>query len=33
MANGKYLVSGCADWTMGYSSKDEDGALLVAVEA
>ncbi|MCJ1383559.1 hypothetical protein MMC17_006673 [Xylographa soralifera] len=31
--NGKYLVSGRADWAMGYSSKDEDGALLVAVEA
>ena len=31
--NGKFLVSGRADWAMGYSSKDEDGALLVAVEA
>jgi hypothetical protein len=29
----KFLVSGRADWTMGYSSKNEDGALLVAVEA
>jgi hypothetical protein len=31
--NGKFLVSGRADWTMGYSLKDKDGALLVAVEA
>ena len=31
--NSKFLVSGRADWAMGYSSKDEDGALLVAVEA
>ena len=33
VANVKFLVSGRADWAMGYSSKDEDGALLVAVEA
>lgn len=31
--NSKFLVSGRADWALGYSSKDEDGALLVAVEA
>ena len=31
--NSKFLVSGRADWTMGYSSKEEDGALFVAVEA
>jgi hypothetical protein len=31
--NSRFLVSGRADWAMGYSSKDEDGALLVAVEA
>jgi len=30
--NSRVLVSGRADWAMGYSSKDEDGALLVAVE-
>ena len=29
----KFLVSGRADWAMGYSPKDEDGALLVAVVA
>lgn len=29
----RFLVSGRADWAMGYGSKDEDGALLVAVEA
>jgi hypothetical protein len=31
--NSKFLVSGRADWALGYSSKDEDGALLIAVEA
>ncbi|MCJ1475906.1 hypothetical protein MMC13_004570 [Lambiella insularis] len=31
--NSRFLVSGRADWAMGYSLKDEDGALLVAVEA
>ncbi|KAK3174086.1 hypothetical protein OEA41_001330 [Lepraria neglecta] len=31
--NSRFLVSGRADWALGYSSKDEDGALLVAVEA
>lgn len=31
--NNRFFASGRADWTMGYSSKDEDGALLVAVEA
>ena len=31
--NSKFLVSARADWAMGYSSKGEDGALLVAVEA
>ena len=31
--NSKFLVSGHADWAMGYSSKNEDGALLVAIEA
>jgi hypothetical protein len=29
--NSKYLVTGQADWVMGYSCKDEDGALLVAL--
>ena len=29
----KFLISGRADWAMGYSSKNGDGALLVAVEA
>ena len=29
----KFLVSGRADWVLGYSPKDEDGALLVALEA
>lgn len=33
ISNGKFLLSGCADRAMGYSSKDEDDALLVAVEA
>ena len=31
--NSNFLVSGRADWAMGYSSETEDGALLVAVEA
>ncbi|KAL8819880.1 MAG: hypothetical protein Q9191_007638 [Dirinaria sp. TL-2023a] len=31
--NSKFLVSGRADWAMGYSSMDEDGALFVAVQA
>ncbi len=31
--HGKFHVSGRADWALGYSSKDEDGALLVAVAA
>ena len=31
--NKKLLVTGRADWAVGYSSKDEDGALLVALEA
>lgn len=31
--NKKFLVSGRADWTVGYSSKDEDDAFLVALEA
>lgn len=30
--NQRYLVSGLVDWALGYSPKDEDGALLVAVE-
>lgn len=30
--NKKFLVIGRADWLIGYSSKDEDGALLVALE-
>ncbi len=29
----KFLVTGRADWAFGYSSKDEDGALLAALEA
>ena len=31
--NKKFLVTGRADWAFGYSSKDEDGALLVALGA
>lgn len=31
--NRKYLVSGRADWAMGYSPNGEDGALFIAVEA
>ncbi|KAL9124196.1 MAG: hypothetical protein Q9217_006450 [Psora testacea] len=31
--NKGFLVSGRADWALGYSSKDEDAALLVAMEA
>lgn len=31
--NKKFIVSGRADWVIGYSSKDEDGALLVDMEA
>ena len=30
--NSKFLVSGRIDWTIGYSWKDEDGALSVAME-
>lgn len=33
VSNSKFLVTGRADWAMGYSLKGEDGALLVAVEA
>ena len=33
VSNSRFLVSGRADWAMGYSLEDEDGALLVAVEA
>lgn len=29
----KFLVSGHADWVLGYSPRPEDGALLVAFEA
>lgn len=29
----KFLVSGRADWVLGYSPQPEDGALLVALEA
>ena len=31
--NSSFLVSGRADWAVGYGSKAEDGALLVAMEA
>ncbi|KAL9130207.1 MAG: hypothetical protein Q9217_001552 [Psora testacea] len=30
--NSGFLVSGRADWALGYSSKDEDGALPVVME-
>jgi hypothetical protein len=29
----KFLVSGRADWALGYSSVGDDGALLIAIEA
>lgn len=33
LADGKFLVSGRADWALGYSTEGDEGALLVAVEA
>jgi hypothetical protein len=31
--NGKFLVTGRADWAMGYSNVGDEGAILVAIEA
>jgi hypothetical protein len=31
--NGKILVTGRADWTMGYSTVGDEGTLLIAMEA
>ncbi|KAL9600104.1 MAG: hypothetical protein Q9179_003335 [Wetmoreana sp. 5 TL-2023] len=30
---GKYLITGRADWALGYGTKHDEGALLVAIEA
>jgi hypothetical protein len=31
--NGKFLVTGRADWALGYSTAGDEGALLIAMEA
>jgi hypothetical protein len=31
--NGEFLVTGRADWALGYSNAGDEGALLVAIEA
>jgi hypothetical protein len=31
--NGEFLVTGRADWALGYSNAGDEGTLLVAIEA